>query len=504
MKVDWPNALFFSCVSFLVGICIFTFLDWGGLRNIFIGIFFFIAITCFLFFKNKSLILLFFVILSFSIGVWVIEIEKNKLEEATDSKWTSGSFLITELPERKNDYQKIVGCFQEENESLQTFECHKKTLIFGASSDVFEFGDVLRVKCQMTSPENKYPKFNYVRYLAKDDIYQICSRPSFFEKSSVFSDLENIELKLKRIDLYKLKVFGFIYNVREKLEQQIKKNFREPGAAYLAGLLLGGEDRLPEDVSEDFRRTGTTHTVAVSGYNITIIAAFLMWLGIMIGFWRQKAFWLATIGIIFFIFMIGAPSSAVRAAVMGILILWAVKNGKLANSWRAIVFAAFLMVIFSPFILVYDAGFQLSFLATLSLVFLYTPLANKFGITNDFLEIKSILLMTIVAQLGVLGLIIYTFESVSLLSLLANLIILPLIPVIMLGGFLVIALSFFVPFLAGFLAMPVQMLLDLEIWAVSVLAQFRWASVEFSNLSIWWLVGYYIFFIGLILKYRKQ
>jgi competence protein ComEC len=112
--------------------------------------------------------------------------------------------------------------------------------------------------------------------------------------------------------------------------------------------------------------------------------------------------------------------------------------------------------------------------------------------------------MTIVAQLGVLGLIIYNFESFSLFSLLANLIILPIIPIIMLGGFLVLVLSFFVPFLTGFLAIPVQILLDFEIWVVSFLADFKWASVEFSNLSIWWLFAYYIFFIGLILKYRKS
>ena len=501
-KIDWSNFLFFGCLSFLVGVFIFTFLSFDGVRIFFVAMVFFAVISYFLFFKNKSVLLLFFVILSFCFGTWMIEDEKAGIKKSVGSEKQTGYFVITDLPERKEDYQKIVGCFQQEKDSLKILDCDEKTLIFGTSSDVFDFGDSFRMECQMALPENKYENFNYVRYLANDDIYQICSKPKFIEKIGVVGSLEKAGVQLDQVSLLKIKIFKIIYNVREKVEKQIKHDFPEPGAAYLSGLLLGGADRLPEELSENFRKTGTTHAVAVSGYNITIIASFLMWLGIMIGFWRQKAFWFAVVGIVFFVFMIGAPSSAIRAAIMGVLVLWAAKNGKLANSWRAIVIVAFLMVAFSPFSLVYDAGFQLSFLATISLIFLYAPLSDKFEITNDFLEIKSILLMTIVAQLGVLGLMIYVFNSFSLISLLANLIILPLIPVIMLGGFLVVILGFFVPFLSGILAMPVGLLLNFEIKTISFLAKFEWVDVKVENLSVWWLIGYYVFFIGLVLKYN--
>jgi competence protein ComEC len=258
---------------------------------------------------------------------------------------------------------------------------------------------------------------------------------------------------------------------------------------------LGGEDRLPEELQDDFRRTGTTHTVAVSGFNITVLAGFFMWLGVLAGFWRQKAFWMAVLGIAFFVLMIGSPSSAVRAGIMGILILWAGKRGRLAGSIRAIILAGALMIWFSPLILLYDAGFQLSFLAAAGIILIYEPLSQKVGIENDFLEWKSILLVTVSAQLGVLGVLIYSFEMFSPVSFLANLIILPAIPLIMLGGFTAVFVGFFSEFLAGFAALPVKFALSLEIKVVEKLAQISWAGIEIGDVGIWWVAGYYLFLV---------
>ena len=493
------NFLVFGCLSFLFGVSVFVFLDWQKVYFFVFGLLVLIFIFNLIFQKSKKIFFLFFIFLFFCLGGWKVEIEKNKIYKNINSVQRAGFFSVSELPERKDGYQKIIGCFSEKND-IKKIDCDEKTLLFGDSSEVFNFGDYLELNCQMILPENKYEKFNYVRYLAGSDIYQICLKPKIIKKKSV---LESNLSEFNKFDLLKFHFLANIYNIRNSIEKNISKNFSEPGASYLAGLLLGGDDRLTEDVSEDFKKTGTTHTVAVSGYNIAIIATFLTSLGIFVGFWRQKAFWLSLIGITFFILMIGSPSAAVRAAIMGILMLWASSKGKLSNSWRAIVLVAFLMVWNSPFILIYDVSFQLSFLATISLIFLYTPFADKFEIKNDFLEIKSILLMTAVAQMGVLGLMIYVFGNFSLVSFLANLVIIPLVPFIMLGGFIVIVLSFVFPFLSSILAIPVQFLLDFIIWLVSFLAQFNWSNVVFSNVSSWWLFGYYVFFIGLILKYNQ-
>lgn len=396
-----------------------------------------------------------------------------------------GQALIVEEPEKKDDYQKIVVQLAGEND--------ERVLINAPLYPNFQYGAQIDISCQLKNPENKYTKFNYVRYLAKEGIYLICQRAVISEIAAAGEQ-----------DIgWKMRFFRMLYDFKNQIKNQISQMFPQPEGAYFEGLLIGSDSQLPAEVMENFKRTGTTHTVAVSGYNISIIAEFLMYIAIRIGFWRQKAFWMATLGIIFFVVSIGSPASAVRAAVMGILVLWASKNGRLSQSYRAIVFSAALMVGISPLILLYDLGFQLSFLATLGIVLIYAPLAAKVGIEKDFLELKSILLVTLSAQAGVFGILLYNFEAFSIISFVANLIILPAIPHIMLVGFLLVTMGFFVFPLVRFLSIPVWLMLHWELKAVELLAHVPLAMVEIKGLGVSWLVGYYFFMVLLVVKLRR-
>ncbi len=444
-------------------------------------------------YKKKEIILISFCLLGIFLGWLITGNELRKIYPREEEKF-SGYVFINQLPVFKSDYQKLIGCPVElKNQKDQTKfnpKCDEKLLIFSDLHTNYNFGEIIKVECQLSNPENKYPKFNYINFLAKDKIFQICQKAQI-EKTSIKSD---------RLDFfYKTKVFFYqkIFIFKNILENKIKSSFSYPESAYLAGLLLGGEDRLPQEIQDDFRRTGTTHTIAVSGFNITVLANFFMILGILIGFYRPKAFWLAVLGIILFVLMIGSPKSAVRAAIMGILILWAAKKGRLADSVQLIILAGALMIAFSPLIFFYDVGFQLSFLASLGIVLIYGPLSEKFNIKNDFLELKSILLVTISAQLGVTGLLLYSFETFSPISLLANLVILPIIPLIMLLGFFSILIAFFSDFLANLMAMPTQLALNLEIKIIEILARISWSTIEVGNIGISFLIFYYITFLFL-------
>jgi competence protein ComEC len=377
----------------------------------------------------------------------------------------------------------------------------------------YEYGREYNVECKLKTAENKYDKFNYIRFLAGKNVYQICSgakisrvinnRGKFFSDST--TEFSMVEILKKRLIKFKVKIYREIYKFNKILEEKMNQLFPMPEGAYLAGLLLGGDNRLPENVAENFRRTGTTHTVAVSGYNITILANVFMWLGIGIGLWRKQAFWFVTGCIILFVIMIGAPSSAVRAGIMGVILLYAAQLGRLANSVRVIILTAVIMIFISPFIILYDAGFQLSFLATLGIVLIYGPLSEKFRIENDFLGVKSIVLVTISAQLGVLGILIYTFDSISLISLLANVIILPALPIIMLGGSLAVGCGFVLNVLGSIFALPTWAMLHLEILSIEQLAKVPWAIIEFEGLTVWWsLIYYFLLVLILIIINRKS
>lgn len=451
--------------------------------------------------KKKIVLWLFFACLGIFSGWWLTKSELNKIYPR-EEKFFEGLAYLHQEPEIKTDYQKLVFCpVGIEDKNILRPNCSEKFLIFGELEKNYYLGEVLEINCKLKNPENKYPKFNYIKFLAKDGIYQICQYPEINHLSNIEEKNEN---QLTFFYEIRNSIFQFILKIKKEFENKINSSFSFPESAYLAGLLLGGEDRLPEEVQENFRRTGTTHTIAVSGFNITVLASFFMFTGVLVGFYRQKAFWLAVLGIVFFVLMIGSPSSAVRAAIMGILILWASKNGRLADSVQVIILAGALMVAFSPLILLYDVGFQLSFLASLGIVLVYAPLSEKFNIRNDFLELKSIVLVTISAQLGVMGILLYTFETFSPISLLANLIVLPLIPLIMLFGFTTVALAFASPFLATFFAFPTELALRLEILVIDKLAQISWSSLEIGDIGLAGLIIYYLLFSVLVLSFKKN
>ncbi len=454
-------------------------------------------------YKKREFLFLFFCFLGVFFGWWRTGWELNQIYERPTQEFSDYGYLFSE-PKFKADYQQLIVCpieiiskNEKDNRVLIKPNCREKLIVFDNLDSNYSFGEAIELDCQLKNPENKHLKFDYIKFLAKDSIYQIC-------QSAEINKIDQNKYQLAGFYRAKTFVYRLIFKLKKNLEEKINNSFAFPESAYLTGLLLGGEDRLPENIQENFRRTGTTHTIAVSGFNITILASFFMGLGIFIGFYRQKAFWLAVVGIICFVLMIGSPSSAVRAAIMGILILWAIKKGRLVDSVQLIILAGSLMIVVSPLIMFYDVGFQLSFLASLSIILIYGPLSERFNIKNDFLELKSILLVTISAQAGVLGILLYTFETFSPISFLANLIILPLVPLIMLTGFITTLVAFFSPLLASFTALPTQLSLSVEISVIELLSMISWASLEIGNIGIWGLVIYYCLLWIFIRFLRKR
>lgn len=477
------NIFLIFLTSFLCGVLACSVWELGN-----IGLHFIFLLASFLFvlvLDRRKWLFLLFCFWGLFLGIWRAEAEFAKMDSARKSENFSGQAVVSRVPEQRESYQILVmrplgenGVF---NWSADEFQ------ILTAPQTHYRYGEVLQISCSLESPQNKHEDFDYQRFLASRKIFRVC------QKTRIEKTGENEGNFL----------LSAVFSLRDFCETKINKFFPLPESAYLAGLLLGGSERLPEDVGEQFQKTGMTHTVAASGYNITILASVLIFLGIFFGMWRQHAFWLALGGIVFFVLMIGAPASAVRASVMGGLVLWAAKKGRIAGSFRAIVFAAAVMVFNTPMALVYDVGFQLSFLATLGIVEVYGPLSDKFFIKNDFLELKSIFLTTISAQLGVMGVIIYAFESFSPISLVANLLILPLIPLIMLGGVVVILASLLFPFLAKTLASLVWLMLHWEIQTVEALSEISWASVPIRDLHWSWFAGYYAFFVLFVVWLRS-
>lgn len=248
----------------------------------------------------------------------------------------------------------------------------------------------------------------------------------------------------------------------QRIERRINRILPEPQASFLAGLLLGVKRNLPEDLLEDFKRTSTTHIIVLSGYNITIIAVLLTGFLNLLTLPRKYSFYLAALGIIGFVWLVGPSPSVIRAMIMGILLLLTIKINRLYNKRNVLAFTAFLMLLYDPYQLLHSISFQLSFAATLGIVYLY-PKLSRLG---------EILGTTLAAQATVFPIIFFYFREISLIAPLANLLILPAVPFSLLFGSLGILLG-------KFFAWPAWLFLTYEIKVVGFLADLPWAAIKF-------------------------
>jgi competence protein ComEC len=177
---------------------------------------------------------------------------------------------------------------------------------------------------------------------------------------------------------------------------------------------------------------------------------------------------------------------------MGSLLLWAMKNGRLANAQNAIIFSAGVMLLINPLLLRYDIGFQLSFLATMGIVYFSPFLENQTMKKYRALGIWEILILTLSAQVFVLPIILFNFKNLSLVSPLANLLVLPIIPLTMFLGFGMIVFQFIFPPLAVVFSWLTFLPLKYETTIIQFLAGLEYSSLTIENFPWLWVWGWYI------------
>ena len=254
----------------------------------------------------------------------------------------------------------------------------------------------------------------------------------------------------------------------------------EPHAGLLNGILFGTKATLSKELYNALIRTGTLHIVALSGMNITIIALIMR--SILLPFVsRRVASFLTILGIILFVWFVGASPSVVRAAIMGSISLLAIALGRQAWSLLSWVLALGIMLVIKPS-WIGDISFQLSALATIGIILFggsvpsYDPQKNK--TTKEAQRMlgvfkKSIIenfRLTLAAQVFTIPLIFFQFHRLSLVSPLSNVFIGWTIQIITILGLLI---SF-----AGFISIPLAQIIALPTW---VLLQYLLTMVDLTS-----------------------
>ncbi|MEN6409487.1 MAG: ComEC/Rec2 family competence protein [Anaerolineaceae bacterium] len=345
-----------------------------------------------------------------------------------------------------------------------------------AVSGDWRYGDRIEVSGQLDLPEENGEGFSYRAWLARQGIQ---------------GEMPYAGIRL--LAHGQGPVFGSaLAAIQRKAAGALAALFPMPESALLRGILLGADDDLPADLQRAFQVTGTAHIITISGFNIAVLAGlfvrgFTRWLG------ARRGAAAALVGILLYTLLVGAQPPVARAAVMGGLSLFAAQVGRRQNGLNSLAFTAALLCLLNPQ-LPWDVSFQLSFTATLGLVLFaesFTTAFSRFsedhlpprlrGIANSL--VGEYLLVTLAAQITSLPVMALQFGNVSWVSLLANPLVLPPQPLVMvLGGLAALGGMLWLP-LGKVLAVAALPFVSYTIRMVELLARLPDASVPVGTLG---------------------
>lgn len=378
-------------------------------------------------------------------------------EIGTRDVFVSG-VVVEEVSRRMSGQQAIL----DHVVANETNIVQGKLLLFLSLYPRVAFGDTLSFRCHPRQPE-AVEGFHYDWLLESRGIYVTCSQPSSLHITPDPS----------------LSIKGSLLVMKRFLLDRLAAILSEPHATFIAGLLFGGSDGLVKELQQDFSKTGVTHIVAASGYNVAIFSQLLLlWLSRSI-FGKRRALVTVSFFIVGYVVIAGAGASIVRAGCMGLIAVLGKWTGRSPRISNILIFTMAVMLFQNPRLLLDDVGFQLSFVATIALVVVTPRLEGYFNFLPDAAGIRESVISSIAAILLSTPLLIWQFGSISLIAPFTNLFVLPFLPYLMLLGF--------VTLLIGCLSIPTGLFLSIFPSSLSsvILHIVTWfGSLPFASLPV--------------------
>ncbi len=291
-----------------------------------------------------------------------------------------------------------------------------------------------------------------------------------------------------------------LFKTKKLFTNSIANVLPEPESSLLGGLLLGSKQSLGKELLQDFQRTGVSHIVVLSGYNIAIVAESII--NIFKFLPKNISFGFGVTGIVLFTMLSGGGASGVRASIMVLVALFAKHSNRDYKAGRILGFTIILMLTPNPLLLVFDPSFQLSILATIGIIFVSPIVESYFKSVPDnfgkYINLREIISTTVATQITVLPFLIYNTGLLSIVSLPVNVLILGTIPVTMFLGFLtgVFGLvSVYLAFIPGFFT---YILLWYQLKIVDIGSSISFGAISLPKFSVIFLVIIYLgIFFGL-------
>jgi len=508
------RPLIFPLIGLSTGIIIGNYIDFS--YYILLISLIFCCTSLFLFMRKQwwIAVFLFVCFTALIIGIW--NVQKQQYLSNTDrhiSKHVNSGLkivegIIDESPVFYSDKKiLIVHCIRlMENGVYIPVTGHVRLVL---SVDLnFSYGDFVRFQSVLKkiSSFNNPGGFDYERYLRRRGIYA----------TGFIADYSRIVLLRKNSAS---NIRRWLESFRMYLKQIIYNNAPSPQREIIEAMSLGNQNEIPTGIRDNFNKTGTSHILSISGLHISMVAAtafffisiilktseYLMLKLNVIKLSAAAAFILVLI----YSLIAGMSITVIRAALMAGVFLFALILDKQRDLYNTIALAGLIILIISPEA-IFDISFQLSFLAVLAIIYVIPRLGNiphqHFSVFPRWVRIPvryvyTSILVCLAATAGTLPFIVFYFNRVSLITIIANLIIVPLLGTLTLAIVMIVLLtSFLSPAIAGFFVKLASFFVQISVDVINKLASISWSTVNFTKPNIPEIIVFYLF-IMLLLKF---
>lgn len=475
-------GLYFNIVPFLFLVLIFLLLIFK-LINISSS---WNAIRIFKIFINNNTILL-ILISAFISSIYLNY--NNKRYEIIYNKFWEGEAIATVISERKEgEYKNSYKIKLEKFNNQEYKDVYFILKVPKSKKNDLKYGDKIKFNGEYNIPQGSrnYGGFDYKEYLKTQKTYGI------FETDKI--DI------IKKKSLSKIEIFS--YNIKQDIITNTNKILPKETRELFLGILIGYDNNLQEELQESFNKSNLTHLLAVSGAHIAYIITGLTYILNKLKFEKKIRSILIILFLILFMYITDFSSSILRATIMGITSLFPTLICRKQDIKTTITFSLLIILISNPHKIL-DIGLILSYLATIGII-LFSKIQKK---QKEKLKmqyriiayLKELVLITLFANIFVIPIILYNFNTISLTFLISNLIAGIIIGPITIGGFIIIFISFINIKLAYIVAIPYDLLLKILIVSTNIVSQIPLSQIFVPTPNIFFIIIYYLALIIIFL-----
>ncbi len=453
-------------ISFAMGILISNYikLDFSLILILII-----ISIIFYILFKIYNIDISIFIMIFF-LGISIFYIH-NKIDNSY-KRYLDNVILIEGTIE---NYDKIDEEYTRY--ILKMKEPISEKLLLTTDKHDFQIGDNIKFKGELKIPEsNTNPKlFNYNLYLKSKNI-----------KYKSYIETRNIE--------YMGRENSILLNLRNNFQIRVKDSFNHLNLrnSELLESMIVGNNIINEEDKDRFRDLGLAHILAISGLHISIITGFVILFLSFLKIDRKLVNMISIFLIILYIYIVGYPPSILRAGISLIIYLISINIKKYSDSINNIFFLSFILSIYNPYI-IYNLGFQLSIIASISIITIPRYIKRIYYLRKS--AILDTIIINLSVQIGLLPIQIYYFNYINLISIIGNLLIIPIISLALPLGFILVFLGKNLSILNHSLTQIINILLDGVFKLSEILSHIKLFELKFASPELFIIICYYIFLL---------